>query len=75
MNEFRALMDRFWATKADDNELYVSLKRTLPDHRRFIQEQLGWNLIVNEAVIKLEKIPPRPMSWMGIQSFQDPMDY
>lgn len=75
MNEFRALMDRFWVTKADDNELYVSLKRTLPDHRRFIQEQLGWNLIVNEAVIKLEKIPPRPMSWMGIQSFQDPMDY
>lgn len=75
MNEFRALMDRFWVTKAEDKELYFSLKRTLPDHRRFIQEQLGWNLIVNESVIKLEKIPPRAMSWMGIQSFQEPMDY
>lgn len=75
MNEFRVLMDRFWVTKAEDKELYVSLKRALPDHRRFIQEQLGWNLIINEAVIKLEKIPPRTMSWMGIQSFQEPMDY
>lgn len=75
MNEFRALMDRFWVTRAEEKELYFSLKRTLPDHRRFIQEQLGWNLIVNESVIKLEKIPPRAMSWMGIQSFQEPMDY
>ena len=75
MNEFRALMDRFWVTKAEDKELYFSLKRILPDHRRFIQEQLGWNLIVNESVIKLEKIPPRAMFWMGIQSFQEPMDY
>lgn len=75
MNDFRALMDRFWVTRAEDKELYFSLKRTLPDHRRFIQEQLGWNLIVNESVIKLEKIPPRAMSWMGIPSFQEPMDY
>ena len=75
MNEFRALMDRFWVTRAEDKELYFSLKRTLLEHRRFIQEQLGWNLIVNESVIKLEKIPPKAMSWMGIPSFQEPMDY
>lgn len=75
MDEFRALMDRFWVTRASNKELYFSLKRTLPDYRRFIQEQLGWNLIVNESVIKLEKIPPRTMPWMGIQSFQEPMDY
>ena len=75
MDEFRALMDRFWVTRAEDKELYFLLKRTLPDYRRFIQEQLGWNLIVNEAVIKKEKIPPMAMPWMGIQSFQEPMDY
>lgn len=75
MDEFRALMDRFWVTRAGNKEQYFSLKRTLPDYRRFIQEQLGWNLIVNESVIKLEKIPPRAMPWMGIQSFQEPMDY
>lgn len=75
MNEFRALMDRFWITRDGNKELYFSLKRTLPDYRRFIQEQLGWNLIVNESVIKLEKIPPKAMPWMGIPSFQEPMDY
>ena len=43
MDEFRALMDRFWVTRAEDKELYFLLKRTLPDYRRFIQEQLGWS--------------------------------
>lgn len=40
-----------------------------------MNEQLGWNLIVNESVIKLEKVPPKAMPWMGIQEFSDPMDY
>ena len=31
MYEFRALLDRFWVTRADDRELYFSLKRALPD--------------------------------------------
>ena len=46
-----------------------------PDYRRLVNEALGWNLIVNESVVKLEKVPPRAMPWMGIQSFQEPMDY
>ncbi len=75
MNEFRALLDRFWITKAGDKELYYTLKRTQPEYKRFLNEQLGWNLIVNESVIKLEKVPPKAMPWMGIQEFSDSMDY
>lgn len=75
MYEFRALLDRFWVTRAEDGELYFSLKRALPDFRRLVNELLGWNLVVNEAVVKLEKVPPRAMPWMGIQSFQEPLDY
>ena len=75
MDEFRALLDRFWVTRAGNKELYFTLKRILPEYRRLINEQLGWNLIVNEAIVKLEKVPPRALPWMGIQSFQDPMDY
>ena len=75
MYEFRALLDRFWVTRAEDLELYFSLKRALPDFRRLVNELLGWNLVVNEAVVKLEKVPPRTMPWMGIQSFQEPLDY
>ena len=75
MYEFRALLDRFWVTRAEDRELYFSLKRALPDFRRLVNELLGWNLVVNEYVVKLEKVPPRAMPWMGIQSFQEPLDY
>lgn len=75
MDEFRFLLDRFWITKTENKELYYTLKRTLPKYRRFITEQLGWNLVVNESVIKLEKVPPKAMPWMGIQEFRDPMDY
>ena len=75
MYEFRALLDRFWVTRAEDRELYFSLKRALPDFRRLVNELLGWNLVVNESVVKLEKVPPRAMPWMGIQSFQEPLDY
>lgn len=75
MYEFRFLLDRFWVTKAENKELYYTLKRTQPEYKRFLNEQLGWNLIVNEAVIKLEKVPPKAMPWMGIQEFSDTMDY
>ena len=75
MHEIRALLDRFWITREDNKDLYFEVKRALPQYQRFVNEQLGWNLIVNESVIKLEKVPPRSMAWMGIQSFQEPMDY
>ena len=75
MYEFRYLLDRFWITKAEDKELYHTLKRTQPEYKRFLNEQLGWNLIINESVIKLEKVPPKAMPWMGIQEFSDTMDY
>ena len=63
MNEFRYLLDRFWVTRSDNKDLYFSVKRALPHYRRLVNEQLGWNLIVNESVIKLEKVPPKAMSW------------
>ena len=75
MYEFRHLLDRFWVTRADHKELYFSVKRALPSYRRLVNEQLGWNLIVNESVIKLEKVPPKAMAWMGIQEFQEKLDY
>ena len=56
MNEFRSLLDRFWVTKADDKDLYFAVKRAMINdqrYRRFVNEQLGWNLIINESVFKL----------------------
>lgn len=75
MNEIRALLERFWIVREQDKELYFEVKRALPSYRRFINEFLGYNLIVNESVIKLEKVPPRSAPWMGIDAFSDLMDY
>ena len=43
MYEFRYLLDRFWVTRADHKGLYFSVKRALPNYRRLVNEQLGWN--------------------------------
>lgn len=43
--------------------------------KRYANEKLGLELHVRQHFIKLEKIPVSPESWMGIQSFQDRMDY
>lgn len=75
MYEFRTLLDRFWIVRSRDSEHYYAVKRALPAYRRLINEFLGWNLVVNEAVIKLEKVPPRAMSWMGIEAFAEKEDY
>lgn len=42
---------------------------------RFFTEQLGWNLISNERILKLEKIPARAQSYMGITDFIEIRDY
>ena len=75
MYEFRELLNRFWVTKEADKELYFTLRRAAPEYRKFAREQLGWNLIIDEKAIKLEKVPPKAMSWMGIESFMEELDY
>lgn len=61
MNNVRALLDQFWVTRLENRDLYFALKRAQPEYRRLVSELLGWNLIVNESVVKLEKIPPKAM--------------
>ena len=75
MNEFCALLDRYWITREQDRELYYQLKRSQPEYRKFLNERLGWNLFVNEAVVKLEKTPPKAAPWMGLPGFKDTLDY
>ncbi|MCL2604787.1 MAG: TIGR02678 family protein [Defluviitaleaceae bacterium] len=75
MYEIRALFERFWIVKNQNKELYYATRRALPQYHQFINEHLGWNLVLNEDIIKLEKVPPRSMEWMGIEAFTDMMDY
>lgn len=71
----RELMENYWIVREKDRELYTQVKREIPKYRRFFTEQLGWNLIQNERIIKLEKIPARAESFMGIEEFTEVRDY
>ncbi len=75
MNEVRTLLEQFWIARETDRETYFRVKRDLPRFRKFIQEQLGWRLIQNEKLLKLEKIPAHAECFMGITEFQEVRDY
>ncbi len=75
MNEVRTLMETFWVIKEQDKDAYYRVKRAIPGFRRFVRDQLGWRLISNEQLLKLEKLPAHAESFMGITAFQDVRDY
>lgn len=75
MNEIRTLLEKYWICKSSDKETYYKVKRDIPKFQRFVREQLGWKLINNERLLKLEKIPARAEGFMGIQEFREIRDY
>ena len=75
MNEIRTLMEHFWIRRDTEKEIYFRVKRDFPQYKKFIQEHLGWRLISNERLLKLEKIPVYAKSYMGIAQFKDTRDY
>lgn len=70
----KILLENFWITR-DDKDTFNRIRDNEPAIRAFVEEKLGYRLIVNPYLIKLEKIPAEPEEWMGIQTFQSPMDY
>ena len=74
MDELRALLENYWLRR-EDTDSFTRAKRAYPKYRKFITEQLGWKLVSNERVLKLEKVPARAEAFMGIDSFSDVRDY
>lgn len=69
------LLENFWILKDRDRELYYEYKNLDKASRDFIREKLGYNLVINQNLVKLEKTPENPSGWMGIKAFSDPQDY
>jgi uncharacterized protein (TIGR02678 family) len=69
------LFEQFWILREDEPEAYRLIRDREQKLKRYLQEKFGLELTVHQHFAKLEKIPVEPQSWMGIQSFQDPMDY
>lgn len=75
MNEVRLLMEKYWIDRVKDKETYTMVRREKPRYQRFVIEQLGWRLIDNERILKIEKIPVQAAPYMGITDFKEKDDY
>lgn len=75
MKELLILLENFWISKEENKELYYRIKDSLPTLKPFLTEKLGYHTIVNPYLIKLEKLPGKAESWMGIQQFESTMEY
>ena len=75
MNAFEELMKVRWIAKRSDRELYYRVKDELGSIRSFLVEKLGYRIVSNSSLIKVEKLPGEAQPWMGILQFKDPLDY
>jgi uncharacterized protein (TIGR02678 family) len=69
------LFAHYWILRSEQPEWYQLIREREKVLRRYIHDKFGLRLIVHQHFIKLEKIPVEPERWMGIQDFQEPMDY
>lgn len=75
MKELKALLSNYIIFKEKDRELYYAVKDNIKNFKTFISEKLGYELIVRGDFIKLEKIPCKSESFMGIEDFDDEREY
>lgn len=68
-------MSRRWVLKARDKELYYQIKDGIGEIKKFLMEKLGYQVIVNPHLVKVEKVPARAERWMGIREFTEPIEY
>ncbi|MFD1037075.1 TIGR02678 family protein [Virgibacillus byunsanensis] len=71
----RMLLEKFWVLRSQEPQLYQMIREREKMLKRYIDDKYGFDLIVHQHFIKLEKIPVEAKSWMGIQEFQEPRDY
>ena len=75
MKALEVLLSKRWILKSRERELYYSVRDELPKFKSFLIEKLGFQVVVNSYLIKLEKIPAVAENWMGIKEFSDKMEY
>lgn len=71
----RLLFEKFWILRLQEPETYQLIREREKVLKRYVDEKFGFDLIVHQHFIKLEKIPVETKSWMGIQGFQELRDY
>lgn len=75
MNALEVLLSRRWVLKSRERELYYQMKDEIGGLKKFLMEKMGYQVIVNPYLVKVEKLPAKAESWMGIQDFTSPTEY
>lgn len=76
MTSLDYLLENYWIVREQDSEKYESIRRDLTEEEiDFIKHKLGYKLIVNPYLIKMEKVPGIPKAFMGIMDFQTKLEY
>lgn len=75
MSGLDILLENYWIIKDENRELFYELRDSLNDLKPILSNKLGYQVVNNSHIIKLEKIPGKPESWMGIETFEDKMEY
>lgn len=75
MKELEILLDHYWITKLSDKVLFYQVKDSIPKFKNFLSDKLGYGLVVNQYLIKLEKIPGSAQPFMGIKDFSHKLEY
>ena len=75
MKTMELLLSRRWILKSREKDLYYQVKDEIGGYKKFLIEKLGYQVIINPYLVKIEKIPAQPECWMGIQEFTAPIEY
>ena len=75
MKELETLLNRRWILKSEDKELYYKIRDAVGEIRKYSTEKLGCQITDNSLLIKMEKIPVIPESFMGINEFSSKEEY
>ena len=75
MKELEILLHRRWVLKEEDKELYYRERDDIGEVRKFASEKLGCQVTENALMVKMEKIPVVPETFMGILDFSSKEEY
>ncbi|MCP1109577.1 TIGR02678 family protein [Ohessyouella blattaphilus] len=75
MRGMEVLLSKRWILKEQERDLYYRLKDEVGKYKKFFNEKLGYQLLVNPYLIKLDKVPARPVAALGIKEFTDIRHY
>ena len=75
MNTLETLLSKRWILKSREKDVYYQVKDDVGKYQEFLVEKVGLQIISNPYLVKLEKIPAYPQTWMGILDFKEKTDY